>query len=180
MNIPHNDLVLIEPHVAYASAFRDLVRDYSDQSEDVPHTEYLEALADFGIYCSRLHLHEEGLDLPRGWVPSSTRWLVRRHGEKCILGVVRIRHRLTRQLLKSGGHIGYDVPPAHRRRRYATTMLALAVREAERLGLRKVLLVCDRTNIPSRRVIEANGGLLARGHGRSENELRYWIHTAAP
>jgi predicted acetyltransferase len=60
-------------------------------------------------------------------------------------------------------------------------MLSLALGECQRLGLNKVLITCDRKNIPSSKVIKNNGGLL-------ENELfihdewvqRYWINIMDP
>ena len=39
-------------------------------------------------------------------------------------------------------------------------MLALCLRRAAGLGIREALITCDEANLPSRRVIEKNGGLL--------------------
>ncbi|GAE33728.1 acetyltransferase [Halalkalibacter akibai JCM 9157] len=45
-------------------------------------------------------------DVPEGWVPDSTYWLV--NEDNRILGVVNIRHRLTELLHNSGGHIAME------------------------------------------------------------------------
>ena len=58
------------------------------------------------------------------------------------------------------GHIGYAVVPWKRGRGYATRALALLLPEARAEGLDYVELTCDVDNGASRRVIEANGGVL--------------------
>ena len=75
-------------------------------------------------------------------------------------GLLTIRHRLTPSLLNLGGHIGYDIRPGARRRGHATAMLAAARPVARELGIDPVLITCDENNTGSRKVIEANGGVL--------------------
>ena len=56
-------------------------------------------------------------------------------------------------------------------------MIGLALEECKKIGIDKVLMVCDKDNIASRRTIEKNGGIL-------ENEIevegvveqRFWIN----
>lgn len=110
-----------------------------------------------------------------GRVKETTFWLV--EGETYI-GRVAIRHALNAALLRFGGHIGYDIRPACRRCGHGRSILRLALPEARKLGLRRVLLTCDSTNEGSRRIIQANGGvfldetLLA---GRDIPTQRWWI-----
>lgn len=113
-------------------------------------------------------------DAPRpGWmVPSTTLWWV--DGAE-YLGRIAIRHRLTPSLLELGGHIGYDVRPSARRRGYATAMLAAARPVAARLGIDLALVTCDLENTGSRKVIEANGGVL---EDERSGKLRFWVPTS--
>lgn len=60
------------------------------------------------------------------------------------------------------GHIGYAVVPWHRGRGLATQALALMLKEAARRGLTSVELTTDTDNLPSQKVISANGGVLLR------------------
>ena len=108
---------------------------------------------------------------PAGWVPYTTMWLV--DGQE-YLGRIAIRHRLTPSLAEEGGHIGYDVRPTARRRGHATAMLRVALSVAHGLGIERALLTCDPDNLASRKVIEANGGVLADRRGA---KLRYWVPT---
>ena len=112
-------------------------------------------------------------DAPRrpGHVPSTTLWWI--DGEE-YLGRLAIRHRLTPRLLDLGGHIGYDVKPSARRRGNATAMLAAALPVTHQLGIDPALVTCDESNAGSRRVIEANGGVLDDKRG---SELRFWVPT---
>ena len=113
-------------------------------------------------------------DAPRrpGYVPSTTLWWV--DGDE-YLGRLAIRHRLTPRLTDLGGHIGYDVKPSARRQGHATAMLAAALPRTCALGIDPALVTCDETNAGSRRVIEANGGVLEDKRG---SELRFWVPTS--
>src|SRR5262245_9241398 len=57
------------------------------------------------------------------------------------------------------GHIGYAVVPWKRGRGYATRALALLLPECRREGLEFVEITTDVDNVPSQRVIAANGGV---------------------
>ncbi|HUZ24941.1 MAG TPA: GNAT family N-acetyltransferase [Streptosporangiaceae bacterium] len=109
---------------------------------------------------------------PQGYVPSTTLWWV--SGDE-YLGRLAIRHRLTPQLRDYGGHIGYDVRPTARRRGHATAMLAAALPRARALGIDPVLVTCDEDNVGSRKVIEANQGVLEDKRGI---KLRFWVPAA--
>lgn len=109
-----------------------------------------------------------------GLVPSTTYLGLDDKGN--IVGMIDIRHRLNPYLLKHGGHIGYSIRKSKRNQGYATKMLSLALEECKRLGIKEVLVTCDKENIASAKTIINNGGQL-------ENELpeedritqRYWI-----
>jgi len=58
------------------------------------------------------------------------------------------------------GHIGYAVVPWRQRQGHATRALALMFDIAREHGLAKVEITTDPDNLPSQRVIEANGGRL--------------------
>ena len=72
------------------------------------------------------------------------------------------------------GHIGYAVAPWKRRRGYATRALGLMLKEVARHGLPHVDLTTDPDNLPSQKVITANGGFLVEritkvaAHGGTE------------
>ena len=58
------------------------------------------------------------------------------------------------------GHIGYNIVPWKRRRGHATAALTALLPELRELGLPYVELTTDVDNVPSHKVITANGGLL--------------------
>jgi predicted acetyltransferase len=104
-----------------------------------------------------------------GMVRSTTLWWV--SGAE-YLGRISIRHQLTPWLRDYGGHIGYDIRPSARRRGHATAMLAAALPVAGALGIDPVLITCNEDNVGSRKVIEANDGVLEDKRGV---KLRYWV-----
>jgi predicted acetyltransferase len=54
-------------------------------------------------------------------------------------------------------------------------MLRLAVPIARSLGIGSILITCDVDDLASRKVIEANGGML---EDERDGVLRYWIRAA--
>jgi predicted acetyltransferase len=110
---------------------------------------------------------------PRDWVHTSTYWWA--EGTR-YLGSIRIRHALTPGLLVTGGHIGYDIAPRARLKGHGTALLRAALPLAAGLGIDRALLTCDLGNVGSRKVIEANGGVL---EDERAGTLRFWVPTGA-
>jgi predicted acetyltransferase len=110
----------------------------------------------------------------RGDVPQTDYWLIV-DGAYC--GDVNLRHHLTPELERYGGHIGYRIRPSMRRKGYGTLQCRLALEKARERGLERVLITCDDDNIGSSRIIEANGGVLLDriDYGRAALVRRYWI-----
>lgn len=131
---------------------------------------------DFGAYVRKLNDASEGANLPEGWVPYDSYWLVR-NGTR-IIGECRLRHKLGPHLIAEGGHIGYMIRPSERKKGYGTLILSLVLEKARERGMDRVLVTCDDDNIGSSRIIEKNGGVpdepsISPRTGR--RTLRYWI-----
>jgi predicted acetyltransferase len=98
----------------------------------------------------------DGTVVPR--LPGYRRWLW--DGEFC--GSMGFRWQPGTEALPPYclGHIGYAVVPWKQGRGYATRGLQEMLREVSTEALRYVEIVTDPKNVASRRVIEANGGVL--------------------
>lgn len=96
-----------------------------------------------------------------------------------VVGRVSVRHRLTEGLLHVGGHIGYGVRRAYRRRGYATELLRAGLRIAHGLGVDPALVTCDDDNVGSAACIERCGGVLedVRPTTDGSPKRRYWVPT---
>ena len=128
----------------------------------------------FDYYLNNLELKEP----KNGYVPDSTFFALDVE-RNIFVGAINIRHYLNEKLLLDGGHIGDGVRPSERRKGYATEIIRLGLEECKKIGITKVLIVCDKDNIGSRKSILNNGGVL-------ENEIdvdgtiaqRYWINLS--
>lgn len=128
--------------------------------------------ASFAEFCAYTAALADGrTPRPAGWVTGTYLWMV---DDGSVVGRISLRHSLTPWLLEVGGHIGYAVRPSARRRGHATSALRLMRAVARDLGIDPALVTCDDDNLGSRKVIEANGGVLedVRNH-----KLRYWVPT---
>lgn len=123
-----------------------------------------------------LRREASGVDLPAGRVSAD---FLLAEVKGTVVGRVSIRHALTPFLLEVGGHVGYGVGRAYRRRGYATEILRQSVRRLADLGVNRVLVTCDDDNVGSAAVIEACGGLLEDVRKRADGpaKRRYWIST---
>lgn len=95
-----------------------------------------------------------------------------------IVGRSSIRFELNEYLASAGGHIGYAVLPAHRRRGHATEILRQSLVVARAHGVDDVLVTCAVDNLGSRTVIERCGGEYESDvHDPKEDveKRRYWI-----
>ena len=171
---------LVLPDAKYKTSFLQALDEYLKETV-LPSTQDLFLLdkksleKDFTTYVNKLIDESHGKNLPSGYVSHTSYWLI--DNNECI-GRVDIRHVLNEHLLRIGGHIGYDICPAKRNQGYGKELLKLALLKAKELGLTKVLITCDETNIPSKKIIEANGGVfensVEQGAGLPK-KLRYWI-----
>lgn len=92
------------------------------------------------------------------------------------VGAVNIRLYLNDKLLINGGHIGDGIRPSERGKGYGTQMISLALEECDKLGIKEVLMCCNKENIASARTIIKNGGIL-ENEVKDDGEVvqRYWI-----
>jgi predicted acetyltransferase len=118
----------------------------------------------------------DGTTFPR--LPGYSRWIW--DGEFC--GSINFRWQAGTEALPPQvlGHIGYGVVPWKQGLGHASRALALLLPDARALGMAYVELTTEAANIPSQRVILANGGRLVErfnkldAHGGAES-LRYRI-----
>lgn len=169
---------LVIPSIRYKDSFIEAVKEY--QKEDLNQIRYKNLNADelennFAAYITKILSQSVGENLPKGIVPETTFWLIDK-GD--FIGRASIRHELTKDLLKEGGHIGYDIRPSKRNMGYGKKLLKMALKKAKKLGIKNALITCDITNISSKKVIEANGGVLKNAievNKGKPKKLRYWI-----
>ena len=167
---------LVRPSVALRDSYRGLVDEFVASNEQfIPFVLGFEH-SDFAAFLHRLDNCSLGIDIPDGFVPHSTYWLVRDQVE--VVGVSNIRHSLTAALRREGGNIGYGIRPSARRQGFGTAVLRESLIRAGELGLNRALVTCGKSNVGSVAAIRRNGGVLDSEEylpDRGEIVQRYWI-----
>lgn len=166
------NLKLVKLSEEYKTQLNEMMEEWCKSGEKIiPGSIRKTDYRDFEKYLDSLDLmKDDGIH-----VPDSTFFCLDTD-RNIFVGAVNIRHYLNEGLLLNGGHIGDGVRPSERRKGVATKMISLALEECRKLGIKKVLMVCDKDNIGSAKSIVNNGGVL-------ENEVtvngieeqRYWI-----
>jgi predicted acetyltransferase len=170
------DLRLVAASLDVPDGLEDVLREVGRGEAGFGGTDYEPARETLSDFLHRLIDRGDGRNLPPGWVPDTTYWLLDDAG--AVVGISRLRHELNDELLHHGGHIGYYVRPAARGKGCGTAILALTLAEGRELGIERFLLTVSSDNEPSIRVIEGNGGVLEDERRDSQTGLpfrRYWI-----
>ncbi len=170
------ELQLVKAGHEYKLQITDMLDEWTACGEKI--VPYAIRRVDYHDFDAWLASLDSGAKGPLG-IPDSTFFCLDKTRNRMV-GAVNIRHRLNDQLLLNGGHIGDGVRPSERGKGIGTRMITLALEECKKLGIRDVLMVCDKENAASARTIQKNGGIL-------ENEVladgvaeqRYWIHLDA-
>ena len=117
---------LVEPSLIYKQAYLEAIREFEAAGElhIMRVKEALEPEFSYEAYVEQCKNESKGIGLPDGWVPATTFLLVENDH---VLAISSLRHRLTPNLEREGGHIGYEVPPSKRLNGYATQALRLTL-----------------------------------------------------
>ncbi|MCR4306172.1 MAG: GNAT family N-acetyltransferase [Candidatus Daviesbacteria bacterium] len=168
---------LVLPAVKYQKSYLEALEEAESEAGPVVLAKP-ELNQSFEEFVKRKIEEAKGLHLPEGFVPATELWLVDKDE---FIGRASIRHQLTENLLKIGGHIGYYIRPSKRKMGYGRMILKLALKKTKKLGFPRALVTCDATNTGSCKIIEANGGILENMvENGKDNPLkkRYWIEIS--
>lgn len=150
------DMKLIFPNITYKDKAIEFINEFYEHNSEINGSGALDWYLEESTYEEWLEKVLADMDIaniekPR--VPALTYFYVREEDDK-IVGMVNIRLALNDFLREEGGHIGYSIRPTERRKHYATDMLNDALRVCDTIGIKEVLVTCDKINIASAGVIK--------------------------
>lgn len=169
------DLILVKPSKELEQSIREYCQEYFDFGEK--HINGSSGIVHYNDFDEWLDvvLSIEKEKLSRDGIHASTFLSVRQSDNK-IIGTIQLRHSLTKELEKHGGHIGYGIRPTERNKGYGREQLSLVLDVAKELNLGKVMITCDKDNLASSRTAISCGGKLTCEYSYNEQiEQIYWI-----
>ncbi|MES2651665.1 MAG: GNAT family N-acetyltransferase [Bacteroidota bacterium] len=164
------------PSILYKDSYLYAIKEYHQENFLTEKLDYDEIKNNFNEYLKRIEDMKTGENVPPTFSPQSEFWLINEENE--YVGTLKIRHVLNNPtLLNVGGHIGYFIRPSFRKFGYGSIILELGLKEAKQIGLEKILITCDETNLASKKIIEKNGGIFESifHYDNKIPRLRYWI-----
>lgn len=173
-----DEIILKKPTIEYADDIMQFKQEImaANDPDAFAGCGNLEACETAGQWIDTITLMENQETCPAGRVSSNIFIAVRLSDNK-IVGVIDLRHHLGNPVLRTwGGHFGYIVRPSERKKGYAKEMVRLNLEKCKELGLHKVMITCDRTNIASERTILANGGVFEKEVPVDDGYTkRFWV-----
>lgn len=146
---------IVLPDIAYQQSYFEYIDELGEEERypfplDFDHSDFPSMIAKIADFA-------EGRNLPDGYVPSSTYWLVI-DGE--LAGVSNLRHFLNAGLQKAGGHIGLGIRPSFRGQQWGICLMQRTIEIARKRGIDDVHIHCYADNAASAATILRCGGKL--------------------
>lgn len=168
---------LITPTLAYKSQIKVYKEEFPNSPNGIEGSSELIQANSIEEWLSQVEKDRHWDTVQDGWMPAE-QYIAIDTTNNTIVGMLNFRKELNEYLENYIGHIGYSIAPSRRRQGLGTIMLELALIEAKRFGLERVLVTCTDDNIASAGVIEKNGGILEDKRvdpGDQKLTRRYWI-----
>lgn len=170
------NLILVKPSKKLEKSIWAYRQEYFDFGETHINGSYgIAYYNDFNDWLN-IVLSIEKEKLSRDNIHASTFFSVRKSDNK-IIGSIQLRHFLTEDLEKHGGHIGYGIRPSERKKGYGKQQLLLVLDIARQMKLPKVMISCDKDNIASSRTaISCGGKLTSENYFNDKEQQIFWIN----
>ncbi len=153
------------PTIERKNEIIDYINEFVSYDSDINGIGYLDKILEGYTFEEALEgcLNMENAEYAKklGRCQSKTFLLIRKKDNK-VIGTINVRWNLPKDMKWLCSNIGYGIRPTERRKGYNKINLYLGLLEARKLGLNKVMLVCDFDNLGSSKTIEALGGKLEK------------------
>jgi len=150
-----DQMEIVSPSSQYKNSYYEYLKELGDEDR-YPFTLDFDS-KNFEALLARLDDFANGKNLPDGFVPSTTLWLVKEHE---LIGVTNLRHFLNSKIEYCGGHIGLGIRPAYRGQKLGNLLMKKSIDVLNKMGINHVHVHCHKANLASAFAIKNNGGEL--------------------
>lgn len=170
-----NDLYLVKPSKELEKEIWAYRQEFLDSgARNVNGASGIARFEDFDVWLEFVKaIEKDRLSMQN--VHASTFFSIRSSDHK-IIGSMQLRHSLTPELEKHGGHIGYSVRPTERGKGYGAQQLRLILDVACHMNIPRVMISCNKDNVASSKTALSCGGVLtSESVYEGKEQLVYWI-----
>lgn len=152
-------LLLREPVFADEEIIQEYIREMQTNNNELAGGIILEKCQSIRKYI--LLREEYRKTFPTRKIPY-TMYLAIRKADNALVGLIDVRDYINKNTGEKQGErdIGYSVRPTERQKGYGKEMLKLLLDKLKNSDLDKVIARCSKSNIGSRNILIANGGIL--------------------
>ena len=155
---------LVFPNMLYKEKAVQLIEEFYEYGSEINGSGGLERYlkdSSYEEWLKKLNADLDMANIPTPRVPGLTYFYVREEDDT-IVGMINMRLSSNDFIKNEVGHIGYCIRPTERRKHYATDMVQSALKVYDTLGMKEIVLTCDKVNLASSGVIKNCGGELQR------------------
>ncbi len=155
---------LVEPSQTLAASFQKALEEQAIYLGNDEISEYITHSKDASF----------GINLRLGEVARTEYWL--QENEK-YLGRIQIRKNPSGRFSDIASHVYYEIRPSEQSKGYGTKILALGIEKARDLGMDKLIIASDETNVASRKIIEHNRGVFEKKVSVPDSPTPTYLYT---
>ena len=112
----------------------------------------------------------KGLDLPKGYIKQTIFFL---YLDDLPIGIGKLRHTLTEDMIKYGGNIGYAIDNRYRNKGYGKILFGLLIDKAKELGIDMLVATVEKDNIYSDNIVKSFNGKVVYENNKRRSYVLY-------
>ena len=135
----------------------DMLQEIPDVENGFTNPAYGLSYKEYKEWLQTMDNNSRGVDLPEGWIPSTTYFL---YVDDVPVGYGRVRHSSSEYLetVVGAGNLGYGIAKEYRGKGYGNILFQELLKKCREIGYKEIKLFPMKSNEPTVKIMLKNGG----------------------